>query len=469
MVLGLMSVSSVGIVLVVSTVVSFAEASSIAARCSRPHFRGATLSPSDLALPTQLAVFASQCKCRFIGTCSCRESVMFMDCMADACTSGSCNCSDTQFLDACHDMAATCPDIGLQCSLDKARCVHHPLTAKANTDDILRDLEVMKMRKCKLEEAMAAGFLNADNRFQELEPMIEHNLEALKKKDVKEMPDMRCSKPLVSSSFKAPDADQTPGNTTTKAPVEVKGSAQELDADDAEDADEKEKTQTGSRTLPSNPETTEEPPSSTSLGSDDDKTASDPTDQRSGSLSQHTHANRNRYLTLLSSILAYILIVLLIAFIYHRKLRLKINWVGRAKPSDKPGFGFGLCGCIQDLKMSLFVCCCPLIRWADTVSKANQKDGRFMDFWPALLLMLSLEAALMFMQSVAHASFTAEMLGFTMIAIGIMYRQKLRVKWALNPHEMKTYVQDCLSWTFCTCCVIIQEAREVEYKTSEFK
>merc|ERR1719359_5234 len=136
-------------------------------------------------LPTALAVLADQCKCRFRGLCTCELSMEFMDCIADSCASGACECHDQIFEHACGGMVDACPSVGVQCNAQRATCLSQPLLNNETVDEILRDLEGMKARKCKLERALAAGFVNADNRLRELEPPLQARLDLLKIKGVK--------------------------------------------------------------------------------------------------------------------------------------------------------------------------------------------------------------------------------------------------------------------------------------------
>jgi len=149
-------------------------------------------------IPNSLAVIGDKCKCKFVGHCTCRQAIQFMDCISDACASGECDCHEKQFQLSCYEMADTCSSIGMGCTEDKATCTHMPVYKDESTDEILADLAEMKERKCKLEEAQSRGYLNADNRLRELEPKIQGALDMLKSKDFKEKPNMDCDKPMLT-------------------------------------------------------------------------------------------------------------------------------------------------------------------------------------------------------------------------------------------------------------------------------
>jgi len=70
-----------------------------------------------------LGRMGAQCKCAFHGSCGCDAALEFMDCIAAACQSGTCECqAGMHFLYACHNMSAVCPSSSLMCTLDSASC-----------------------------------------------------------------------------------------------------------------------------------------------------------------------------------------------------------------------------------------------------------------------------------------------------------------------------------------------------------
>jgi Cys-rich protein (TIGR01571 family) len=163
---------------------------------------------------------------------------------------------------------------------------------------------------------------------------------------------------------------------------------------------------------------------------------------------------RQHWTTLLTSGLVYIILVLIVAALYRTN---KSELRDAEIPSTEGDtFSFAFFDCIRlkydFLYMCLLACCCPAIRWADTVSAV--KVG-IMSFWPALILALALSVL---------GPLTG---GVTLIAfaiLGVAVRQRLRVYFDHAPHQPKTLFLDCMAWCCCfQCCALVQEAREVEY------
>eukprot|EP00747_Dinoflagellata_sp_TGD_P212507 gnl/TRDRNA2_/TRDRNA2_85590_c1_seq2.p1 gnl/TRDRNA2_/TRDRNA2_85590_c1~~gnl/TRDRNA2_/TRDRNA2_85590_c1_seq2.p1 ORF type:complete len:276 (-),score=93.50 gnl/TRDRNA2_/TRDRNA2_85590_c1_seq2:134-931(-) len=144
-----------------------------------------------------MEVVADKCKCKFIGHCTCRQAMEFMDCISDACASGECDCHEMQFKHACQQMSDTCESVGLQCSKDKATCLHQKPPSEESEEEVLLDLGDLKERKCKLEEAEKRGYLNADERLRELKPKIQARKDQLKAMGSKKKPNMDCDKPML--------------------------------------------------------------------------------------------------------------------------------------------------------------------------------------------------------------------------------------------------------------------------------
>eukprot|EP00747_Dinoflagellata_sp_TGD_P025786 gnl/TRDRNA2_/TRDRNA2_131488_c0_seq1.p1 gnl/TRDRNA2_/TRDRNA2_131488_c0~~gnl/TRDRNA2_/TRDRNA2_131488_c0_seq1.p1 ORF type:complete len:246 (+),score=74.43 gnl/TRDRNA2_/TRDRNA2_131488_c0_seq1:92-829(+) len=146
-----------------------------------------------------MEVIGDKCKCKFIGHCTCRQAIQFMDCISDSCASGDCDCHAQQFQHSCFQMADTCNTLGMGCTEDRATCTHEPVYADESTDELLADLAHLKDRKCKLEEAKRRGFLNAEKRHADVMAKIQGVLDMLKKKDYKcEEPNMDCDKPMLT-------------------------------------------------------------------------------------------------------------------------------------------------------------------------------------------------------------------------------------------------------------------------------
>lgn len=145
-----------------------------------------------VSLTGKLAEMGDQCQCHFRGLCTCDASVQFMDCIADSCASGLCDCKRDDFFDSCNAMAATCPTTGLFCTEEKATCEHTQLPDTMTTAQLQEELAGLKKRKCQLKDASEAGYVNAGIRLKQVKITIQGHLDMLRAKGVKEAPYMGC-------------------------------------------------------------------------------------------------------------------------------------------------------------------------------------------------------------------------------------------------------------------------------------
>jgi len=97
--------------------------------------------------------------------------------------------------------------------------------------------------------------------------------------------------------------------------------------------------------------------------------------------------------------------------------------------------------------LSLHACCCPWLRWADTMSMAS--IGRF---WAAFVL-------------IGVAAFLGYYCSFSIALLLLYYRQKFRERLAsagMIDVQAWTLQSCCMDWWFalcCPCCLLVQEAR----------
>lgn len=104
--------------------------------------------------------------------------------------------------------------------------------------------------------------------------------------------------------------------------------------------------------------------------------------------------------------------------------------------------------CLQEPMLCCMACCCPCIRWADTMDMAN-----VIGFWPAAAVFLFLMAS----------NFWFPAFVIINIALLIYGRQMLRKGFAMKEQTTaRSLCGDCLYVSFCTPCAITQEARHVE-------
>jgi len=132
-------------------------------------------------------------------------------------------------------------------------------------------------------------------------------------------------------------------------------------------------------------------------------------------------------------------------------------------------FSVGCFDCCSDMQYCLHGCCCSGCRWADTMQAAG-----IMDYYPAVLvvvgssMMISVALQVLQVAVAAATQVTVPLSGLSAPIMGLFFmwfRQKLRVK--LNPAaqpfaDSGQAAMDCLSYCCCSCCSVIQDAREVD-------
>lgn len=164
----------------------------------------------------------------------------------------------------------------------------------------------------------------------------------------------------------------------------------------------------------------------------------------------------------LVSVLVNILIAFLCAWIYDKyRFRPKMIFAPKAMAiqtgTQDPGagisrhwphflhvqddFGVGLFSCFQDPKLCMFSCCCPCLRWADTLDRAG-----LLKYWVGFTVFAVLASL---------SPYTFGITGLLLVFICFRYRQRLRKKYSVAPNNF----QDCLAYLFCGTCAIVQEAR----------
>lgn len=127
----------------------------------------------------------------------------FLDCIADACASGSCHCPAHQYALSCASMEEVCPSLDFGCEADHAKCTKlHETHGTGPRQKVMEDLEALRAKRCMLIQAEKDGWLNADERLEETEALIERKLAALKALGG-EAPDMSCpgEPPLIKKEF----------------------------------------------------------------------------------------------------------------------------------------------------------------------------------------------------------------------------------------------------------------------------
>eukprot|EP00929_Paragymnodinium_shiwhaense_P062541 TRINITY_DN31216_c0_g1_i1.p1 TRINITY_DN31216_c0_g1~~TRINITY_DN31216_c0_g1_i1.p1 ORF type:complete len:227 (+),score=77.60 TRINITY_DN31216_c0_g1_i1:58-738(+) len=179
-----------------------AAAVTLRTQSSQKFLGGGNSTVAPVQMDAQMAVMAEQCKCRFIGLCTCAATIEFMDCVADACASGACSCKTSHFFESCSSMASVCPNAGLACTQEKATCMHTDVPTNMTTAQITEALHGLQCRRCRLRKALKAGYMNAKNRLREVEPEIEGHFDMLKLKGAPAPPRLCCNVTLPEEEKK---------------------------------------------------------------------------------------------------------------------------------------------------------------------------------------------------------------------------------------------------------------------------
>lgn len=149
-------------------------------------------------------------------------------------------------------------------------------------------------------------------------------------------------------------------------------------------------------------------------------------------------------------LLAYVLFVCVVAFFYYRQKPVKEALLPEAEEMvGLDDWKYGLCECCSEPSICLWACCCPAIRWADTLGMTG-----LISFWLAFSIYVGIDFV---------GGFAGEALFWMLLAIICAgYRQELRIKFGMRRRGGLTYVEDCLLYCCCWLCVMTQEARQVE-------
>lgn len=163
------------------------------------------------------------------------------------------------------------------------------------------------------------------------------------------------------------------------------------------------------------------------------------------------HMSSKQQKSVFLSTAVYLVFGILLAYIY-KQMRVK----GAFQPSPRrppqaafdgqKDFSFGLFNCWGDFNVCVVGCCCPFLRWSDTV---DQKG--LLRYWPAFGIMFGL--------MLLHV-YTMGLSTLAACAVGVYYRQKLRQKYGIEAGGFRTVALDSLTWLCCQPCAIVQEARE---------
>lgn len=150
-------------------------------------------------------------------------------------------------------------------------------------------------------------------------------------------------------------------------------------------------------------------------------------------------------LTIALAAVLYLLLAMGVGYCYMSYKGPRLESASGYLPED--GFSDAICECGQSWSICVWSCCCPCIRWSDTVSQMH-----FLAFYLGILTWSSL--------FFCNGLFSG--LGFLLIVlVGAWHRGKIRAHFGL-PRSCMTGFQDVIAWLCCQPCAIAQEARHVE-------
>lgn len=151
---------------------------------------------------------------------------------------------------------------------------------------------------------------------------------------------------------------------------------------------------------------------------------------------------------------------LIVAIIYSRfRDRIQGQPIDYIDPSSTHRwFSTSLFGCFSNPMICLLACCCPAMRWADTMDKAQPQ---LLSYWKAIIALLVLMTAISVLNVVA--GYLTSICSLIVLALVVSKRQQLRDQNNVKRGDI-TYLEDCCAYMCCSCCAIAQEARVVEGK-----
>jgi Cys-rich protein (TIGR01571 family) len=156
---------------------------------------------------------------------------------------------------------------------------------------------------------------------------------------------------------------------------------------------------------------------------------------------------RHFWTSLVSSILIFLIIPLIVAFVYQRNKK-DPEPVRRGMGMSRDDFQYGICSCFEVPAMSLLTCCCFAVRWADTMRMAS-----YLSFWVGVVMILFLELI---------NAFTGGLALCVAWGIVVYYRQQLRKEFGLESGTLKSCCCDICGYFWIPCCMAVQEARQLE-------
>jgi len=121
-------------------------------------------------------------------------------------------------------------------------------------------------------------------------------------------------------------------------------------------------------------------------------------------------------------------------------------------------FRHGLCCCLQRCDICCWALCCPSVRWSDNLTSMGTGIIVGRAFW----LTWWVYATLLFILAGCTDVNVMFLLAAIVAALGASFRQELRRKFKMIRVGSCTFLEDFCLYYWCTFCVIVQEARQIE-------
>lgn len=152
--------------------------------------------------------------------------------------------------------------------------------------------------------------------------------------------------------------------------------------------------------------------------------------------------------------------ILVILYYLMRHLPAKSPFAAKGDPTMSGStstreWRFSLFGCLEEPTLFAFSCCCFAARWADTIRLAG-----FLTFAVAYACLVAPTVILNIVGLIVPQA--AQLSSTLVIAMFVYYRQLMRRMFGLPSGDCGTIAEDCLVYTCCSCCAVVQEARQME-------
>jgi len=161
-------------------------------------------------------------------------------------------------------------------------------------------------------------------------------------------------------------------------------------------------------------------------------------------------------MALIITCLIWMAVASLIAFFYKSKYEVPArDEAVKLDVEEFKQFKHGLFAFVEVPETCLLSMFCPGMRWARSLSLVVAPDGnRLIGFWAAFFIFIGIDFV---------ADISGEVFVYMAAAcILCVYRQQMRRAFEMTGQGGVTYVEDCLSYFFCMCCTVTQDARQVE-------